>query len=263
MMKRQRGKQLELICMDLSEMIPDNHLLKQIDKHISFDFIYEKVEHLYSERGRSSIDPVVLIKMLIVGYLYGIKSERRLEDEIRLNIAYRWFCGLGMSDKVPDHSTFSQNRRRRFNGSGVFKDIFNEIVIRCIEEGLVAGEDVVSDGTFIPANATKSSKIIIKETVEKSAINYMDELDAELSQMKGYKEPEPKLIDKEFYKSTTDTECGYINQPNKKGLGYMAEMSVDTKNGIITGADVFPANNGTYNNSQTYKKSDFRYWAFY
>ena len=149
---------------------------------------------------------------------------------------------MGMSDKVPDHSTFSQNRRRRFNGSGVFKDIFNEIVIRCIEEGLVTGEDVVSDGTFIPANAAKNSKIVVTKVIEKSTINYLEELNKELSQMKGYKEPEPTTIKKEQYKSTTDTECGYIEQPNKKGLGYLAEMSVDTKNGIITGVDVFPAN---------------------
>lgn len=243
MMKREKGKQLEVICMDLSELIPKNHLLKQIDKHISFNFIYDKVSHLYSDKGRASIDPVILIKMLIVGYLYGIKSERRLEEEISLNIAYRWFCGLGISDKVPDHSTFSQNRRRCFNGSGVFKDIFNEIVIKCIIEGLVTGEDVVSDGIFIPANAAKASKVVVLESIKKSTVNYMEELEKELSQIDGYKEPIPKIIEKEVYKSITDTDCGYITQPNKKGLGYLAEMSVDVGNGIITGVvDVFPAN---------------------
>lgn len=242
MMKREKGKQLELVCMDLGDIIPRNHLLKQINTHISFDFIYEKVSHLYSNIGRKSIDPVVLIKMLIVGYLYGIKSERRLEEEISLNIAYRWFCGLSISDKVPDHSTFSQNRIRRFNGNNVFRDIFNEIVIRCIEKGIVTGENIVSDGTYIPANVSKSSKVVVTEIIQKSTIKYMDELDKELSQMKGYKTPEPVVIKKELYKSNVDLECGYIAQPNKKGLGYMAEMSVDTSNGIITGVDVFPAN---------------------
>lgn len=242
MIKRKKGQQLEIICMDLGDLIPENHLLKKIDEKVSFEFIYDKVEHLYSDKGRPGIDPIVLIKMLIVGYLYGIKSERRLEEEISLNIAYRWFCGLGLNDNVPDHSTFSQNRRRRFNDSNIFNEIFNEIVIQCIENELVTGDDVVSDGTFIPANVSKQSKLIITQQVEKSTVNYMEELNKELSQMDGYKEPVPQIIEKEVYKSTTDHDCGYIAQPNKKGLGYLAEMSVDTKHGIITGVDVFPAN---------------------
>ena len=209
MIKRKDGQQLEIICMDLGELIPENHLS---------------------------------MKMLIVGYLYGIKSERRLEEEIALNIAYRWFCGLGLNDKVPDHSTFSQNRRRRFNDSNVFNEIFNEIVIQCIENDLVSGDDVVSDGTFIPANVSKQSKVIITQQVEKSTVSYMEELNKELAQMDGYKEPTPHIIEKEVYKSTTDHDCGYIAHPNKKGLGYLAEISVDTKHGIITGVDVFPAN---------------------
>ena len=242
MMTEKSCKQLEFVCMDLAELIPKTHLLKQIEKHMSFDFIYDKVRHLYAEKGRPGIDPVVLIKMLIVGYLYGIKSERRLEEEVKLNIAYRWFCGLGLNDKIPDHSTFSQNRKRRFNDSNVFAEIFNEIVIKCIEMGLVTGENVVSDGSFIPANVSKQSKIVVTQQVEKSTVNYMEELNEELSKMDGYKEPVPQIIEKEVYKSTTDEDCGYINQPNKKGLGYLTEMSVDTKNGIVTGVDTYPAN---------------------
>ena len=244
MMKRNEDKQLKLVCIDLEEMIPQNHLLKQINKHISFDFVYDKVAHLYSDKGRKSIDPVVLVKILIIGYLYGIKSERRLEKEMNLNIAYRWFCGLDISDTVPDHSTFSQNRIRRFNGTSVFRDIFNEIVIACIKKGIVTGDTVVSDGSFIPANVSAKSKVVLKEVVEKSTVDYLDELDKELSEMKGYRVPEPVIIEKELYKSNTDTDCGYIAQPNKKGLGYLTEMSVDTANGIVTGVDVFPANIG-------------------
>jgi|SaaInlV_200m_DNA_2_1039689.scaffolds.fasta_scaffold22505_1 transposase len=242
MIKRKDGQQLEIVCMDLGELIPENHLLKQISEKVSFEFIYDKVEHLYSDKGRPGIDPVVLMKMLIVGYLYGIKSERRLEEEVKLNIAYRWFCGLGLSDKIPDHSTFSQNRRRRFNDSTIFNEIFNEIVIQCISNDLVTGDDVVSDGTYIPANVSKKSKLIVTQQVEKSTVSYMEALNKELSQMNGYKEPVPRIIKKEVYKSTTDHDCGYIAQPNKKGLGYLAEMSVDTTHGIITGVDVFPAN---------------------
>ena len=180
--------------------------------------------------------------MLVIGYLYGIKSERRLEEEVKLNIAYRWFCGLNINDKVPDHSTFSQNRRRRFKDSGIFRDIFNEIVIQCIDRNIVTGETIVSDGSFVPANVSKNSKVVIKKTVAKSTVSYLDELDYELSLQKGYRNPETTYVKKEQYKSSTDVECGYIAQPNKKGLGYLLQASVDTENGIVTGIDVYPSN---------------------
>ena len=106
-------------------------------------------------------------KMLLIGYLYGIKSERRLVEEVNLNIAYRWFCGLELSDEVPEHSLFSQNRRRRFCDSTLFRDIFNRIIIECIEQGVVTGENIVSDGSFILANVSSDSKIEVKQTVLK------------------------------------------------------------------------------------------------
>lgn len=93
-----------------------------------------------------------MVKMLLIGYLYGIKSERRLAEKINLNIGYRWFCGFNIDDKIPEHSLFSQNRRRRFTDSKIFQDIFTKIVMECIEKKLVTGENMVSDGTFIPAN---------------------------------------------------------------------------------------------------------------
>jgi len=98
-----------------------DHLLRKIKAKIDFDFIYEEAKTYYSPIGRPSIDPVYLIKMLLVGYLYGVRSERRLEEEITLNMAYRWFCGFDLMDNIPDHSTFSQNRRRRFNDSSIFR----------------------------------------------------------------------------------------------------------------------------------------------
>ena len=124
--------QMQLLILDLDSMIPENHLLRQIKNSVNFDFIYEKAASFYSHTGRKSIDPVVMIKMLLIGYLYGIKSERRLEEEVSLNLAYRWFCELDMMQKVPDHSTFSQNRRRRFRDNTLFRDIFNEIIMQCI-----------------------------------------------------------------------------------------------------------------------------------
>jgi len=114
MIERQDGK-MEIILMELRELIPEDHLLMQIGQHVSFEFIYEMMKPLYANRGRKSIDPICMMRMLFVGYLYGIKSERCLVEEIQLNLAYRWFCEFKLSDKIPDHSTFSQNRRGPIN----------------------------------------------------------------------------------------------------------------------------------------------------
>lgn len=107
MMGRTDG-QMRMIVLDLSELIPTNHLLRKIEASISFSFIYDLLAPFYPAVGRPSVDPVSMFKMLLVGYLYGIKSERRLVQEIQLNIAYRWFCGFELADKIPDHSTFSR-----------------------------------------------------------------------------------------------------------------------------------------------------------
>ncbi|MCC5466493.1 transposase [Pelosinus baikalensis] len=168
-----------------------------------------------------------LVKMLLIGYLYGIKSERRLEEEITLNLAYRWFCGIELSEKVPDHSLFSQNRRRRFTNDTLFREIFNEIIIRCIKQGIVSGETVASDGSFIPANVSWASKEETTVLVERSSVDYLDPLNEELSGLPGYTKSEIVQEEKKIVKSNTDKECGYINQRNKKGLGYMTEMTVD------------------------------------
>ena len=151
MMGRQSG-QLSMMVMDLSELIPNNHLLRRISQVISFDFIYEILEPYYTSNGRPSIDPVSMFKMLLVGYLYGIKSERRLVQEIQLNIAYRWFCGFEFGEKIPDHSTFSKTRLRKWNESQLFQQVFLEIVRRCVKSGLVDGKELAADGTYLPAN---------------------------------------------------------------------------------------------------------------
>jgi transposase len=116
--------QTELEMVTLDQLVPRDHLLRLIDTHIRFDFIREKTEGLYcANNGRPAIDPVVLFKMLFIGYLFGVRSERQLVREIEVNVAYRWFLGLRLTDKVPDASTLSQNRRRRFAGTGVEQDI--------------------------------------------------------------------------------------------------------------------------------------------
>ena len=113
----------------LEELAPQDHLLRKIDRHIDFSFIHDRVRHLYCENnGRPAFDPTLLFKMLFIGYLFGIRSERQLVREIQVNVAYRWFLGLSLTDKVIDASTFSQNRRRRFDDSDIEQQIFDEIV---------------------------------------------------------------------------------------------------------------------------------------
>lgn len=147
-MGRQDG-QIQIIILDIDSMVPENHLLRRIKDSINFDFIYEKAAPYYSNVGRKAIAPVILMKMLLIGYLYGIKSERRLEEEISLNLAYRWFCDIDFMQRVSDHSIFSQNSRRRFKDSGIYRKIFNEIVLQCIQLGIVSGKTGVVDGSFL------------------------------------------------------------------------------------------------------------------
>ncbi|MCI8505578.1 MAG: transposase [Lachnospiraceae bacterium] len=136
-----------MVILDIDSMIPKGHLLRQIKDCVSFDFIYEKVASYYSNVGRKSFDPVVLIKILLIGYLYGIKSERRIEVEVSFNLAYRWFCGFDLMHRVPDHSNFSQNRKRRFEDASIVWEIFNEIVLKCIQLGIVSGKMIYKRAT--------------------------------------------------------------------------------------------------------------------
>ena len=112
MMGRQ-SRQMAMIFVDMESLIPENHLLRKINRMVSFDFIYELLAPYYPTTGRPSVDPVSMFKMLLIGYLYGIKSERRLVEEVQLNIAYRWFCGFELDDTIPNHSTFSKTRTRK------------------------------------------------------------------------------------------------------------------------------------------------------
>ena len=136
------------------DLIPQDHILRLIDQHVDFSFIRAKVEHLYSHTGRPSVDPEVMMRMLVVGYLFGISSERRLCDEVQMHVGYRWFVGLSLQDRVPDHSTFSKNRHGRFKESGIYQEMFDAIVRQCIEKGLVAGKHLTVDSTLVKANAS-------------------------------------------------------------------------------------------------------------
>ena len=144
-------------CLD--DHVPDDHLLRQIDRFLDLSDLRPTMRPFYSMIGRPSIDPELMIRMLIVGYCFAIRSERRLCEEVHLNLAYRWFCGLGLDGKVPDHSTFCLNRNGRFRDSGLFRHVFENVVRRCMAEGLVGGEGFAVDASLIQADANKQRSI--------------------------------------------------------------------------------------------------------
>jgi len=246
MLKRNGAKQLKMHIYTIEDLMPEEHFLRDLDALVDFDFIYEKVEDLYSQIGRGSTDPVVIIKMLLIGYLYGIASERQLEKEIHVNIAYRWFLRLDLDDPIPDHSTISQLRRRKFKGTNLFEEIFDEVVRRCIKAGLVDGKLLLTDGTHIKANVRDDlrEKITVKD--EPSAyMKRLEELALQDGLIKGTNKNKPKNEEKtkEVTKSVTDPDCGLLNRPGKPGgFHYFSYETVDGKNGIITDVYVTPAN---------------------
>lgn len=178
---RRTGTQKRLMLVDLEDFVPSDHVLRHIKSKVDFSFVYEKAKKYYAEKGRPSVDPVILVKMLLVGYMFGIQSERRLEQEIRANLVYRWFLDLELDEPVPDHSTLSQNRRRRFRGTTFFQDLFDQVVRLCIEAGLVTGRILVTDSTHIKASAADYRYEFVQ--VEKTPTEYMKQLDQEIERL--------------------------------------------------------------------------------
>lgn len=235
----------EFVCIE--DLIPGDHLLRQIDKHIKFGFIYEKLKGLYSENGRPCLDVVLLIKMMLIGYLYGIRSERELERQLMVNVAYRWFLGLGLTDKVPDHSTISQNRRRRFRDSDIFQEIFDEIVRQAIEHGFITGQRLFTDSTHLKASANRNRKE--KVEVTETPRDYLEDLERAVNEERekhsqkplkpGVKEPKTR----EIKRSLTDPESGYMCREGKgDGFYYLDHVTVDGRHNFITDVFVTPGN---------------------
>lgn len=160
MMGQQSGGQERLFySFNLEDHVPTDHLLRGIDQCLDLSELRQHLTEYYSHTGRPSIDPELMMRMLIIGYSYGIRSERRLCEEVHLNLAYRWFCRLGLEDAVPDHSTFSKNRHGRFRESGVFRWMFDEVVRRCMAAGLVKGEGFAVDASLVAANASHQHSV--------------------------------------------------------------------------------------------------------
>ena len=160
MMGERRVRQEALFYeFSLERHVPETHLLRHIDRFVELDGLRRELAPFYSEMGRPSIDPELLIRMLIVGYCFGIRSERRLCEEVHLNLAYRWFCRLGLDGEVPDHSTFSKNRHGRFRESDLLRRLFETVLQRCIDEGLVGGQGFAVDASLIHADAGDRTRV--------------------------------------------------------------------------------------------------------
>lgn len=234
--------------VSIEALVPEDHLLRKIDEYIDFSFIREKMRPLYcADNGRPCVDPVMLFKMLFVGYLFGVRSERRLIDEIKVNVAYRWFIGLKLTDPVPHHSTISQNRRRRFNGTDVFQEIFDEIVLTAMGLGMIEGKELFTDSTFLKASANKGKYTV--KTVAKSTRRYIEELnraveqDREAHGKRPLKEKDIPKEEKEARISTVDPDSGYMVRDGKpEGFFYLDHRTVDGKFNLITDVFVTPGN---------------------
>ncbi len=160
MMGHQLGEQAALFYeFSLERHVPSNHLLRSIDRFVELDGLRRELSPFYSTIGRPSIAPELMIRMLLVGYCFGIRSERRLCEEVHLNLGYRWFCRLGLDGEVPDHSTFSKNRHGRFRDSDLLRQLFEAILRRCVNEGLVGGESFAVDASLIKADANRQNGI--------------------------------------------------------------------------------------------------------
>jgi transposase/NAD-dependent dihydropyrimidine dehydrogenase PreA subunit len=248
MLKPSYENQSSLEFVSIEELVPSDHLLRKIDQRLDFDFIRDRVRGLYCpDNGRPAIDPVVLFKMLFIGYLFGIRSERQLVREIEVNVAYRWFLGMGLRDRVPNHSTISQNRRRRFHESDIYQAIFDEIVFQAVRRHLVDGRTLYTDSTHLKANANKNK--FEKKDVEKSTRDYLDELEADINRdrqahgKKPLKSGSAAPATKETKVSTTDPESGYMFREGKpKGFFYLDHRTVDARHNIITDSHVTAGN---------------------
>lgn len=168
-------QQAEYEVVLLEDLVPEDHLLRKIDKAVDFSFIHDLCKDLYCpDNGRPAIEPELLFRMLFLGYLYGIKSEVKLAQAVNENIAFKWFLGLKLTEKGPDHATISSNRVRRFKDNNIAEQIFNEILRQCIAKGLVGGKILYTDSTHIKAKANKHRKTFV--TVEETPKEYIEEL---------------------------------------------------------------------------------------
>ena len=266
----QKREQVQIVCMD--DLVPQNHLLRIIDKAIDWRFIYDLVEDKYSpDFGRPSMDPVVLIKIPFIQYLYGIRSMRQTIKEIEVNIAYRWFLGLEMQEPVPHFSTFGKNYTRRFKDTDLFEQIFSHILMECYKFKLVDPTEVFVDATHVKARA--NNKKMQKRIAHEEALFYEEMLRKEINEDRenhgkkplkdkdndnkpdggsgGNDTPEQADKNEKTIKcSTSDPESGWFRKGEHKSVfAYAVETACD-KHGWILGYTVNP---GNLHDSRTFK----------
>jgi len=248
MLRKPSPQQTALEMVTLDSLVPRDHLLRKIEAVIDFSFIHDRVTGLYCpDNGRPPLDPTLMFKALFIGYLFGIRSERQLVREIQVNVAYRWFLQLQLTDPVFDASTLSQNRRRRYNDTSVAQDIFDAIVEQAIARGLVDGSVLYTDSTHLKANANKNR--YDKAVVAKSRADYWDALDVAIDQDRAEHDKKPlaakerQPVEKETKVSRTDPQSGYMVRDGKpKGFFYLDHRTVDSRCSIITDTYATPAN---------------------
>ena len=260
---KKKREQFSVVCIE--DLVPQNHLLRKIERVIDWSFIYDLVKEKYSpDFGRPSVDPVILIKIVLIQYLYGIRSMRQTIREIEVNLAYRWFLGLDMYDKVPHFSTFGKNYTRRFKGTDLFEQIFSKILQECINAGLVDPSEVFIDATHVKACA--NSNKLQQKAVQEEALFYEEQLQKEINEDRvahGKKPLKDKDDDdddpsgksgskpeKEIKVSTTDPDSGWFHKGKHKQVFAYAIQTACDKHGWILGFTVHPGNE---HDSRTFK----------
>src|SRR5699024_9238798 len=263
MLNKAEDKRDQYEMISVSELVPKDHLLRKVDKVLDLNFVYELVEDKYClDNGRPSIDPVILVKILLIQRLFGIKSMRQTIKEIETNVAYRWYLGFSFLDKVPHYGTFSKNYTRRFHDTDLFEQIFERILQIAIKNNLIDHSTLFIDSTHIKANANKNK--YINRVVKKDTLHFQEELNNEINQqslaqgkktIQNKKNKKKRLEQgknriknkkKEEYKnkkvSTTDQEAGYyVKGEREKQFAYSLHSCVD-KNGFIIDQHVTPGN---------------------
>ncbi|MEG0321297.1 MAG: IS1182 family transposase [Oscillospiraceae bacterium] len=247
--------QLKLHMVTIEDLVPQEHFLRKLDAALDLSFIRTETADLYSHRyGRPATDPVVLVKYLLLGYLYGIPSERQIEVHCRERMPFRWYLGLDIDSPVPDHSTISQNRRRRPKLRKLFRRLFEEVVGQCITSGLVSGRLVTTDSTHIKANASRASEYLADAPETPGAywerLDHYEEEGLELLREKTGQRRKKRTKQVRSYQkhpqrrmSRTDPESGHLNRPGKpKGPHYLCHTSQDTDHGIILDVAATPGN---------------------
>jgi transposase len=241
MMGQNSGNQNRLFySFNLDDHVPANHLLRGINQFFDLADLRAYLAPFYSHTGRPSIDPELMIRMLIVGYCFGIRSERRLCEEVHLNLAYRWFCRLGIEDAVPEHSTFSKNRHGRFRESDAFRHVFETVLKRCMSEGLVGGEGFAIDASVVKADATRG-RAIPGIAIDRRALGPLQATRAVREYLEGIEaDGRPETMRKSI--SVTDPAAEWTCAPGGPAFfAYSTNYLVDVRLGVIVDVEATSA----------------------